>query len=61
MSADLTLSDITLFAGNFELSSITATQIPDTFWGWWWDDVNLKMFTVRNRAGILYAVEANPL
>lgn len=61
MAADLTIPDFALFAGNFEMTSITATQIPDTFWGWWWDTVNFKMFTVRNRAGILYAVEATPV
>lgn len=61
MSADLTIPDVTTFAGNFEQASISTGDITLNQWGWWWDTVNLKLFLVRNRAGTLYAVEANPL
>ena len=61
MSAELEVSDQTLFVGNFEAAAITTSDIPLNQWGWFFDTVNLKLFIVRNRAGILYAVEANPL
>jgi len=48
------------FAGNFESAAVTTGDIPDGFWGWWWDTVNSELFSVRNRAGVLYYVEATP-
>lgn len=49
------------YAGKFEIPNITTIQIPTGKWGWWWDTVNLKLYNVRNRLGVLYAVEATPL
>lgn len=45
------------YAGSFESPSITTGDVPNGFWAWWWDTVNLKLFLVRNRAGTIYAVE----
>lgn len=46
------------FAGNFEGTTITTTEIGLDQWGWWWDTVNSQMYAVRNRAGLLYLAEA---
>lgn len=46
------------YAGKFESATITVLQIPSGKWGWWWDTVNSRLFNVRNRSGVLYAVEA---
>ena len=61
MAETLVIPDITTFAGNFEQASIGTGDITLGLWGWWWDTVNSKLFLVRNRSGVLYAVEANPL
>ena len=61
MAASATVSDVTTFTGNFELPAISVSEITVNTWAWWWDTINLKLFIVRNRAGILYAVEATPL
>jgi len=49
------------YAGRFEQASIGTGDITLNKWGWWWDTINSKLYTVRNRAGTLYAIEANPL
>lgn len=59
--SNIIIPDESTFSDNFEGSSISTGDIPVDAWGWWWDTVNLKLFLVRNRAGNLYAVEANPL
>jgi hypothetical protein len=57
----LASSAITKFAGNFESATITTGDIPDGCWGWWWDTTASQLKIVRNRSGVLYGVEANPL
>jgi hypothetical protein len=61
MAVNVTIPDVTTFTGNFEQATITTGDITLDLWGWWWDTVNLKLFLVRNRGNVLYAVEANPL
>lgn len=61
MAASANISDITDYAGRFEQASISTGDITLNLWGWWWDTVNLKLFLVRNRGNVLYAVEATPV
>ena len=61
MAENLVIPDVTTFAGNFEQASVSSGDITVNQWGWWWDTVNLQLFLVRNRSGVLYAVEATPL
>lgn len=61
MVAKANIPDATDYAGRFEQASISTGDITLDLWGWWWDTINLKLFIVRNRGGVLYAVEANPL
>jgi hypothetical protein len=49
------------YAGRFESASIGTGDITLDKWGWWWDTANFKLYNVRNRGGVLYAVEATPL
>jgi hypothetical protein len=49
------------YAGRFEAASISTGDIGLNKWGWWWDTVNSRLVLVRNRAGVLYAVETTTL
>lgn len=49
------------YAGRFEGTSVGTGDIGTNMWGWWWNTTISQLFLVRNRAGTLYAVEANPL
>ena len=49
------------YAGRFESATIGTGDIATNKWGWWFNTTVSKLFAVRNRAGTLYAVEANPL
>lgn len=54
-------SELSDYVGRFESATITTGNIPTDKWGWWWDTVNLRLLLVRNRSGVLFGVEANPL
>lgn len=54
-------SELSDYAGRFEAATITTGNIGTNKWGWWWDTVNSRLLLVRNRSGVLYGVEANPL
>jgi len=61
MAANANIPDSSDYAGRFEQAAIGTGDIADTLWGWWWDTINLKLFIVRNRGNVLYAVEATPV
>ena len=47
-----------VYAGHFEQNSVpNVVQIPDGWWGYWWDTVKLELWQVRNRGGTMYGVE----
>jgi len=51
-----------VYAGSFEqVVKPTVAQIPDGWWGYWWDTVNSQLWHVRNRGGAMYAVRLTPL
>ena len=55
-------SGISVYAGSFEQpAKPTIAQIPDGWWGYWWDTVKNRLWHVRNRGGIMYAVRLTPL
>lgn len=46
------------FAGSFEQPvEPTVIQIPDGWWGFWWNTATALMWIVRNRSGLMYLVE----
>ncbi len=49
------------YAGRFELASIGTGDITLNMWGWWFDTGTAQLYIVRNRAGVLYAVEVTTL
>ena len=58
ISLDFGVSD---YAGRFEGLTIGTGDIGLNKWGWWYDTTNSRLVLVRNRAGSLFGVEANPL
>lgn len=57
-------SAATDYAGRFEIGSvpgITTAEIPTNRWGWWFNTDTGELLLVRNRSGVLYAVQASPL
>lgn len=52
---------VTDYAGRFEGTTVGTGDIGTDQWGWFWRTTDSRMFLVRNRAGVLYAVEATPL
>jgi len=58
ISLDFGASD---YAGRFEGLTIGTGDISLNKWGWWYDTTNSRLVLVRNRAGTLFGVEANPL
>jgi hypothetical protein len=50
-----------VYAGSFEQPVVpTVLQIPDGWWGWWYNNVTAEMWLVRNRAGVMWRVELAP-
>lgn len=49
------------YAGKFEQATIGIVDIGLNQWGWFWRTTDSKLFLVRNRAGVLYAVETTAL
>ena len=49
------------YAGSFEqVATPTISQIPSGKWGFWYDTVNSRMYSMRNRSGLMHAVEWFP-
>jgi len=47
-----------VYAGSFEQpAKPNTTQIPDGWWGYWWDTVRSELWHIRNRGGTMYGVE----
>lgn len=47
-----------VYAGHFEQAfKPTPAQIPDGWWGFWWDTSTSELWQVRNRGGTMYGVE----
>ena len=57
----VTVAFDTDYVGRFEQATIGTGDIGLNKWGWWWNTTTSKLFSVRNRAGVLYGVESNPL
>lgn len=56
-----TIADAADYAGRFEQASIGTGDIGTNKWGWFFDTGSGELFLVRNRAGVLYSVEVNPI
>ena len=51
-----------VYAGSFEQPvPPTIIQIPDGWWGWWYDNLNTQLWLVRNRGDVLWSVELAPI
>ena len=47
-----------VYAGHFEQPTVPNTiQIPDGWWGFWWNTTTSELRQVRNRGGTMYGVE----
>jgi len=47
-----------VYAGSFEQpAKPNVVQIPDGWWGYWWDTVRSELWHIRNRGGTMYGVE----
>ena len=49
------------YAGQFEGTNVSTGDITNGKWGYFWRTTDSKMFLVRNRSNVLWAVEMNPL
>ena len=61
MAANIFLSSDHDYAGRFEAATLGTGDVPLNKWAWWYRTTDGQLFHVRNRSGILYAVEVNQL
>ena len=55
------LTGVADYAGRFEGPTIGTGDIGLNKWGWWYDTTNSRLLLVRNRSGVLFAVQGTPL
>lgn len=61
MAANINLLSDHDYAGRFEQATLGTGDVTLDKWAWWYRTTDGQLFHVRNRGGVLYAVEVNPL